>query len=229
MLASTLAYAWFRLSGSTTCSINCDVKARCRAIAADRLGSTELTEVNSTTGPGPVPPSPVPSWRGDDGEGPPCTASTAFVCCIVSIEFVPSTALASERFGPSSARPHDRPLDKLRAGHAREASPSAATDLGLLRPLLTSAIRYGIFQCCRSLRRTHAHASTGPQISQGKLLVLNAGHAGFTPATVRMSVGVPIHCSVTRIAAALYPVPVRHVRVAVIGFLQTLAHANALA
>ena len=97
--------------------------------------------------------------------------------------------------------------------------PASVAFLELLRPLLTSATRYDALQRRRS-------ASTGSQISQGKLFVLHAGHAGFTCSSIRTSVGVPIHCSVTRREPALYPVPVRHVRVAAIGFLQTPAHAG---
>ena len=103
--------------------------------------------------------------------------------------------------------------------HAGESSPSVAALLGLLRPLLTPAIRYGTSRCRRS-------AQTRSQVSQGKLFVLHAGHAGSTCPSVRMSAGVPIHCSVTLSGPASYPVPVRHVRVAVVGFLQTPARAG---
>src|SRR5207247_11150502 len=111
LLANAFPCDWFRVSGSTTCSISCDVKARRRAIAADRL--------NSSTGPDPVRPSPGVSWRGDEGEGEPFTSSAAFDCCVLSIELIPRL-LCVEGFGPSF--PHECPHACTR--RASDSSPA---------------------------------------------------------------------------------------------------------
>src|SRR5215204_182634 len=132
LLAITLAYAWFRLSGSTTCSISRDVKARRRAIAADGSGST--------TGPDPVAPSPAPSWRGDDPSGD--DPSVRLVCCLPSIELIRDCACV-ERFGPWSATSARR---RRQGKRPRRVS----WFLGLLRPLLTSAAGYDAFRRRRS-------------------------------------------------------------------------------